>query len=171
MNAELTYTLELARVLKSCVERASTSQERVSSNLAFDRALKRGEEAIVAMLRKACEELAPIGQEGGPTSEAGEFIESLEYGEIPAPKATDLSGRNGTDRRRNNGDPIIEGARKYAAQNTSRKQRGRSLSEESRLTRRDKPVANGKSSPEATRDSVPLVPSSEKSASIMAQWR
>jgi hypothetical protein len=232
MNPELTYTLELARMLSRTIDGVSAAQERVGLHLAFDRALKRGHEAIIAMLNKACVEL--VGIEG---EEIGRFLRSLEYGEIPKgefftaensdlAEPEDLSGRNGTDRRRNNGDPIIEGARKDAAQNKrgrgvgarslSRREvvrsnrtarcksfmdgRARAKAEASRLrggsskpARVSASARNGVTRPtsfeqkkgrnlsgkgtfdpvaaEATRDSVPLVPSDERSAQIMSQWR
>lgn len=208
MNAELRYTLELGRTLNGTIDGISGAQERVGAELAFDRALRRGRDAIIAMLYAACDDLAPAEGE-----EIARFIESLEYGEVPAPKISttdctdsdDLSGRNGTDRRRNNDDPIIEGARKDAAQKfqngagsiesmrlfTGKKSSvklrarapkfakvtaGKPISEQKKGRdffgkRARKPIANGKSSPEATRDSVPLVPSDEKSAEIMSQWR
>ena len=84
IDPELTYTQELARVLQAQIRAASVAQERVcgkGQSLAFDRALKRGQEALVGMLRKACDELGPI-----EVSEEGRrFLESLEFCEIAAP--------------------------------------------------------------------------------------
>jgi hypothetical protein len=88
-NPELIYTLELARSLDRFVREIDASQEKVkwepdnrgaeaAPTLAFDRAIRRGKEAIIAMLTKATRELVPLDGE-----EMGKFIRSLEYGEIP----------------------------------------------------------------------------------------
>ena len=193
MNPELTYTLELARVLKSCIEKASASQERAGVDLAFDRSLKRGHEAIIAMLHKACGELAPIRAEVLPNGggELAEFIESLEYGEVPAPKAfSNLSGgveksdsRPLTQRRlgedfdrdsnskENEGTESRSGSSAPPTQNSTRKGASVARSQTGRIAKKPaRPLnSNGAAS---RRDAlqVPL-PSTEKSRAIMSQWR
>jgi hypothetical protein len=85
-KSELTYTVELARVLDSLIRAAGTTRERRDRDsletdedeLAFDRSLKRGNEAIIEMLRRACREMAPPDDRM-----VAEFLEALEYQEIP----------------------------------------------------------------------------------------
>jgi len=79
VNAELTYTLELARSMDRFICEVDGAQEKTGGDLAFSRAIKRGREAVISMLENACRDLAPA--EG---AEIARFIRSLEYGELPA---------------------------------------------------------------------------------------
>jgi hypothetical protein len=198
MNAELTYTLELARVFKSCVERSSALQERVGADLAFDRSLKRGHEAIIAMLRRACEELAPIRANALPNGggQIAEFIEALEYGEVPAPKATTNghesvqrnSTTDGTDfsgvvRARENDAEAHTGKKRARASHSKNNGAGsiesmrRSTGAESSVKLRARaPVSKKKvecvsARPPKPTGEAPELPSNEKSREVMSQWR
>lgn len=86
-SAELRYTLELGNVLHRAIDEVSAAQERTGKELAFDRALKRGREAIISMLHQACNELAPKDFTARPASEAGlEVAEVAEKTKKPSKK-------------------------------------------------------------------------------------
>jgi hypothetical protein len=157
IDPELTYTQELARVLQAQIRAASIAQERVcgkGQSLAFDRALKRGQEALVRMLRKACDELGPIED----SEEGRRFLESLELGEIAAPaiiiappaEISETADHSANAPRVAGGGktrPVLQGA----APTSKRRESGRTL-----------PIAE-KQEREPSAE--------EKSKEIMAQWR
>ena len=72
-KSELNVTLELARVPDKRIRAAAVTQGE--DDLVFHRALKRGNEALIVMLRRACRELAP--ETDGMVAE---FLEALEHG-------------------------------------------------------------------------------------------
>src|SRR6266542_1071789 len=165
MHAELTYRMEMARVLEARIREAETVQECAGSDLAFHRALKFWHEQIIGGLQLSVEELAPIRAEVLPNGggELAEFIRALEYGEVPAPQISNGAGSIESMCLSTGKESSV----KVRARAPISKTKGRSLFEK----RARDPIAAGKSSTDATRDSVPLVPSDEKSREVMAQWR
>src|SRR5436309_15517907 len=80
--------METACVLEARIREAETVQECAGSDLAFHRALKFWHEQIIHGLQLSVEELAPIRAELLPNGggEIAEFIQALEYGEVPQPR-------------------------------------------------------------------------------------
>ena len=85
INVQLTYRLELLRVLHRTVLEAKKTQER-AANSAFGRAMAWGEEFLINGARMSLNELGPLSKIA-VEADLKEFIESLDREDQPTTSA------------------------------------------------------------------------------------